>query len=170
MRHFGLDHLGTIRAITSVRGTDGIERVALDGSVKSKDVDFTNLRIAVNCPGIIEILQTAPSDRFSFKDTGMSKSATLDALQLSGITLPSAGPAEGYAIVSPKRGVAQIHLSSAFSSYQQAPVVAAELAGHTVPGLLGKGADSSPNEHRNRETPAKTAGRTNRDAVMLPTP
>src|SRR5690606_33358528 len=72
-----------------------------------------------------------------------------------GLTLPTAGTDGSSTITSTTPGVMQVHVDSSLSDYAQAPVVAAELAGHVVAGVVGdRAAAPDPIVHHAREDPA----------------
>lgn len=81
------------------------------------------------------------------------------AANLKGITLPTNATGGDAQVTSTTPGVMQVHVDLSLSASEQAPVVAAELAGHVVPGLLGQGASAADEEHHDREDPAVQAAR-----------
>jgi RHS repeat-associated protein len=158
-------------AITSVRDKGGVTRLKVDNSHKSNDLNFKNLQKVANSPGVVEINQTAPGTQISMVHNGQPASASLSQVQRLGVTIPSAGTAGTSTVTSAQPGVTEIHVDSTLSPDQQAPVLAGEIAGHALPGLLGQGADPGPNAqhvHDWREKPAATQARNNRDQLPCP--
>jgi RHS repeat-associated protein len=157
--------------------------ITVDNSVKSSSLNYNNLRMAVNSPGIVEINVTNQVG-FVDKSTGKTESHDISTINV-GVTIPSAGPGGATKfggaqaqVKSTESGVTGINIDQSLpSSYSgtgpaAAPVLAAELAGHAVPGLLGEGAaPESLADHQARETPARDEARvTSQDLTNLDEP
>jgi hypothetical protein len=157
-------------AISATQDAKGRTNVAIEGGVKSSDINFKNLQKAVNSPGIVQINQTDPTTVISYQSDGNDRQFTLSfPLFLKGITLPTNGTAGDAKITSTTPGVMQVHIDSSLSPAEQAPVVAGELAGHVVPGLLGQGASVTDlQKHHAREDPATEDARRNREQTSPP--
>ena len=156
-------------AITVRQSARGREVVAIREGVTSTDINFRNLQKAVNSPGVVQINQTAPGATINFKADGNNHQTTLSTISLRGITLPTSATAGDNSITSSTQGSMQVHIDSSLSAANQAPVIAAELAGHVVPGLLGQGASPDNDvEHNAREDPAREAARRNREQTSPP--
>ena len=157
-------------AITTKQGPSGRTIIAIRGGAKSSDVNFKNLEKAVNSPGIVQINQTDFFANIPYMKNGMERQTSFVAIGVNfGITLPTSGTAGGGSITSTTPGVMQVHVDSGLSPAAQAPAIAAELAGHVVPGLLGQGATvTDEDEHHDREDPAIEAARRNREQASPP--
>jgi len=151
-------------AITTRQDTLGREVVAIKGETDSEDINFQNLQKAVNSPGIVQINEADDLADIPYMMHGNEQDSSLFRMDTRGVTLPTSGTAGDGPITSTTPGVMQMYIDSGLSAGDQAPVIAAELAGHVIPGLLGQGA-SVPNvvEHHRREDPARAAAKRNRE-------
>jgi hypothetical protein len=118
-------------------------------------LNFRNLKAVVENPGIVEL---NVGDEFSYhNENGDTGTLSLSFTGLRGVTLPSreaAGPEGG--MFSTQEGVTEIYVQESESEVVQAVMVAQEIAGHALPGLLGQGAAISDRDaHQKREYPAR---------------
>ncbi|MGH9870534.1 MAG: RHS repeat-associated core domain-containing protein [Candidatus Polarisedimenticolia bacterium] len=157
-------------AITLKIQNDGSSRIEVDKNHKSKDLNFNNYQAVANDNAVVDVKQVGPSDKmstltpngapqtFSFNDMKNTMN-----LQDQGITFPDKALAGPNDQTSAQPGVTEVYLNSKYSDYDQAPVIAAEAAGHVVPGLQGQGFTSNPTTHTARETPARNDAINNRN-------
>lgn len=133
--------------------------LTVDNSIKSDSLNYNNLRKVINSPGVVEI--NVGNDFLYQASDGTTQSTSLSDVPLKGFTLPTQATGGEAEVFSTTPGVTEVYVQEGLSDSQLAPVVAAEIAGHALPGLLGEGA-AVAEEHENREIPAIEEARQNR--------
>jgi RHS repeat-associated protein len=144
--------------------------ISVDNSCKSKDANFENLQKVANSPGIVELneadsvggvtIEIGPGGGIS-GEVGSQRTVGFT----KGVTLPSKGTSTGNEdAYSTRAGITQVFVDQNLTAEELAPVVAAEIAGHALPALLGQGAQPADrDEHVDREMPAQDLARVNRE-------
>jgi RHS repeat-associated protein len=172
-----IDHDKTLAAIRlglppRLRGhvhsgvNDHGQKIITADRINTRDPIYRNLMGVTASTRVVEVIPAPSYMPFATQDQhGRQSSMSLATVPLFAATLPSSdlkSPTDS--LFSTVPGVTQIHIDSGMTAYAQAPVLAAEIGAHALPGINGCGtAILNASEHKRIEQPITEEARRNRD-------